>query len=171
VIHTISNQIRRGKTLGLTWMTAIQAYKGRKIYSNYHTVFTDVRVTSINDLDSMRTGWFAADDIYMWLDSRRKQVGGINKIMSLSGKRGIDICWTTTRTVDVDARLRANTEVIWYPVMTDKYCYMLGYEYIFRTGASTDAEVTGKPIKTYRFESAKVFPFYDTYEEIQDINI
>jgi hypothetical protein len=169
VMHVIVNRIRRGKTALLVFQTAIKAAKDFKVYSNFYTAFTDERVYGLSQLESMRRGWFAFDDAYRWINSRVKNIGGIDLIMSLSGKRHIDIGWTTTRTNQVDINMRINSDYIWWPFLSPDKRILVGrmYEYYPERGTS-DEERTGELRKTIAFPSSPIFRWYDTEEEIQD---
>jgi len=169
-IHTIVNKIRRGKTLTLTFLTGLQAWRGTKIYSNYYTIFNNVLVNSLTELDTMRKGWFAWDDAYIWANSRRKDLKGVDLILGKSGKRGIDIAWTTTRTNQVDINIRENTEFIWWPqlIRNNEFCVIRQFLYYPERGDS-DEERTGEPVRTMMFRTKPVFDWYDTREEVESI--
>ncbi len=168
-IQAIVNRIRRGKTLTLTFMTGRVAKTRTKIYANYYTVFNDYIVKSLRQLEEMRKGFFAWDDAYRWAPSKHRNKD-VDLIMAMSGKREIDIMWTTTRTNQVDINVRENTEFIWFPFLVDnnRLCVARQYNYYPERGDS-DEERTGELLREIRFRTANVFKWYETREEIGEL--
>jgi len=64
----------------LAWKNHIQ--KGRRIFSNYQLYgFPHTRVTDLSGFESMRNGFFAGDELWLWLDARTSSKQ-MNKVSS-----------------------------------------------------------------------------------------
>jgi hypothetical protein len=152
--------------------------KGRKIYSNYATPFTDERVFSLEALDRMRMGFFAWDDAYIWANSRRfKDNKGVDIILGKSGKRKIDIAWTTTRTSQVDINIRYNTSVAIIPEIilnpqTKVPELMIARFFEFMPEGQNEMEQLGMLFNKMVVRGnllKRVMGWYDTAEEIEEL--
>jgi len=160
VLMAIIGELGSGKTLSLTYMAFRNWLKGKEIFSNYRLNFPHVRVKSIKQIDKMREGFFAGDELWLWLDSRasRKKVNiVVSSILAKSRKRGIHIAYTTQSFRQIDIRIRNITDFFGIPKLSpdEKYCtfHMVsnpGYE----------------RIRSFRFPTHPFFNLYDTSEEI-----
>lgn len=94
--------------------------KGRDIFSNYNLYgipFTKVK--SLEDLENMRDGFFAADELWLWLDARTstKQINKVTSdILLKSRKRGLTYCFTSQNMKQLDTRVRNVLDFTVYPV-------------------------------------------------------
>lgn len=70
VLMCIVGELGSGKTLTLTYLAWKNFYKkGRDVYSNYNLYdIPHTKVQSLNDLEKMRDGFFAGDELWLWLD-------------------------------------------------------------------------------------------------------
>lgn len=168
----------------LTAMAVTAWLKGKTIYSNYDILFSDYFIRSIEQLDSMRNGWFFWDDAYIQASSRRKDVTGSNMILGKSRKRNVHIPWTTTRPMQVDINIRVNTKFLWIPELTfirhpfkkgKKLPFSLKcHKFKFIPEAKEESEFIGEKVG-----APIVIPFdwliyimclYDTEEEIDELD-
>ena len=107
----ISGNIRTGKTLICTILGYIVFLSHLKVYSNYHLKFSKL----ISPLDLINfdipTGTLLLDEIHTMIDSRLNSQAGryISYFITQSGKREVDIIYTTQSFMMVDKRLRELT--------------------------------------------------------------
>jgi len=67
VLMAITGNLGSGKTLSLTYLAYRNLMKGLTIYSNYHLMFPFNYVTSVKQLNSMKSGFFAGDEKHLLL--------------------------------------------------------------------------------------------------------
>lgn len=158
----IVGELGAGKTLALTYLAARNRLQGKQIYANYKLNFAYVPVTNPLQISSMKEGFFAADELWTWADSRAsgsKKNKFITPILAKSRKRGIHIGYTTQYFKQIDVRIRMVTDFIGIPVISKdmKRCVLNIY-----------TNYSGKLMKTYKFNTEDVFSLYDTNEEVVD---
>ena len=128
----------------------------------------------------MRRGFFAFDDAYMWAPSYEKKSKGVESILRMSRKRGIDIGWTATRPTTVHINIRFNTHFAWVPqikygVINNKKLplLMIVRRFKYMPEGMTEMEQLGprigKPVVIKAPLLWKIFDNYDTYEEIEEL--
>jgi len=93
----IVGELGAGKTLTLSYLAWKNHFiKGRDIFSNYSLYgMPHTRIRSLADLEKMRDGFFAGDELWLWLDSRTssKQMNKVTSdILLKSRKRGLTYC-------------------------------------------------------------------------------
>jgi len=174
-LMAIVGDLGSGKTLSLTflaWHYYLKWQKSRPIYANYHlNLFyqsKDGKVKKIpyqyisdpDDLDKVRNGFFAGDELWIWLDSRAsasKRNRFTSMILLKSRKRDMDIVYTTQTFGQVDRRVRNVTDFIAFPVLSkdQTWCQL----FIFTNH-------TYRFMKKMKFYAPAFFPMYDTTEEI-----
>jgi hypothetical protein len=162
MIGAICGNLGAGKTLTLTFL-GYQLWKfyGAEIYSNYNLAFPHKRIANIKELEKAGGGVFLADELWLWLDSR-KYVSSpseqINEILIKSRKRGFDIIYTEQFFKQIDLRLRRVTDMFIMPELSEKtgVCRVHYYNVFF--------ERTRPPLL---YDAKKIFPLYDTNEEIE----
>lgn len=168
VLVALIGELGCGKTLGLTFLAWHNHFKkARKIFSNYSLKGIPYEfVDDVDDIDNMHNGFFAADELWLWLDSRSshsKKNKFIGKILVKSRKRNMEIVYTTQSFFQMDVRIRNITDFIITPVMSrsERFCKLLWF-----TKASI---LINKPIKIIKFRTAPFFDMYDTSEEVQPL--
>ena len=169
VLFAIVGELGSGKTLALTFL-AVNNFnkKGRRIYSNYTLYgipFTPIR--SMPNLDKMKNGFFAGDELWLWCDSARSldaRTLFVNKILLKSRKREITIAYTTQSIGQIHKRIRDVTDFVAYPLMSvdNTYCRLE----IFRGNRPSMATRMKPPIY---FETEPIYAVFNTYEEVQPI--
>ena len=176
-IHVIFNTIRSGKTLWLNFMSLVNASRGRAVYTNFHVPYPHRLVSSLWELETMRNGFLAVDDFYMWANSRKfKDNDAVNLVCSMSGKRGIDIAYTTVRPGMVDINVRYNTLFAWVPqvILRDGYPYKLTVrKYLFSPEGRDESEMLSRLVGCYTLKGdllKYVVESYDTAEEITGLS-
>jgi len=164
-------QLGTGKTLGMTNMVSYNyAVLGKTIYSNYHLKrIPYVPVTSLDQINEMRDGVFAADELWSWVDSRTtktKRNQMIAKIALVARKRGVDIFYTTQNFHQIEKRIRDITNIVIKPMLNGNktICTMLWYDRM-----EID-DKRPKPFYISKFYAPAVFNLYDTREEIGDLD-
>ncbi|KXH75943.1 MAG: hypothetical protein AM326_08240 [Candidatus Thorarchaeota archaeon SMTZ-45] len=163
VLMAFVGELGAGKTLSLTYFAYLNYLRGVKVYSNYHLNFPYIPVTSIEDIEDMKEGFFAGDELWLWMDSRAsgsKKNKAISSILLKSRKRGVQICYTTQSFGQIDNRIRNITDFIACPFMSPKeqWCKVLIL-----------SRATMNKVKWLKFKTAEIFPLYDTTEEIKPI--
>lgn len=170
VLFAIVGELGSGKTLALSYLAWNNWFKKhRKIFSNYNFYgFPFTLIKTIPELDKMKTGFFAGDELWLWLDSRttkkdRNRI--VSNILLKSRKREITIAYTTQSIHQVDKRIRDVTDFVAYPLMSvdNSYCRLE----IFR-GPRPSVATRIKPPLYFMCEN--VYAIFNTYEEIAIIN-
>lgn len=170
VLMAIVGELGAGKTLTLTYLAIRQwLNKGNKIYSNYNFYgIPFFKVDSVDDIDAMRDGFAALDELWFWIDSRcsitvRNRL--VNNILLKSRKRGLTIAYTTQNYDQIDRRIRNVTDFIAYPVMSPNgtNCKVV----IFR---GPKPSIAGMMDRLY-FKPEVVYQAYNSNEEIQPLKL
>jgi hypothetical protein len=70
VLFCIVGELGCGKTLALTYLAWNNwSKRGKRIFSNYNLYgFPFTKINSIPDLDLMKEGFFAGDELWLWVD-------------------------------------------------------------------------------------------------------
>ncbi len=160
VLMAIVGGLGSGKTLALTYLAYRNFLKGLKIYSNYWLGFPHVKISKTTQLESMREGFFAGDELWLWLDSRVSQSKKnriVGKILISSRKKDVNFCYTTQSFGQVDIRIRRCTDFIAQPILTPREdrCRLLVFSY-----------PSLEYVKQFRIITKKIFPLFDTREII-----
>jgi len=164
VLIAFVGELGSGKTLALTYLAWRNFNKGQKIYANYTLAFVHTFIETLEQIDGMEEGFFAADELWSWLDSRlssSKRNQTVNAILLKSRKRGINIGFTAQHFSQIDKRVRNITDFIAIPQLNANET-----ECRLRVHQST----TGQLIRMYRFKTAPVFRMYSTNEEVKDLS-
>jgi hypothetical protein len=170
VLFAIVGELGSGKTLALSYLAWNNWYKkGKKVFANYNFYgfpFTPVR--TLPDLDKMKEGFFAGDELWLWLDSRatkNQKSLMVSSILLKSRKRGITIAYTTQSIHQVEKRIRDVTDFIAYPLMSvdNSWCRLE----IFRGPKPSISTRINPPIY---FLCEPIFAIYNTYEEVHAIS-
>lgn len=176
MIQGIVGDLSNGKTLTLAEMgyNIKRCIPEATIYSNFHLGYPHKLVRSFDDFKEMRNGVLLADELWSWLDSYKsmdKSAQLIVQLLMSSGKRGVGIIWTAQDSRQVHPRIYRVTSEFFKP----KLWPLLDAKGrpIVRNGGIVPgicqvfmADVFLRPFAWYAFECAKVFPLYDTKEEI-----
>lgn len=92
----------------LAWKNYMK--KNRRVFSNYELFgIPHTRIKSLGDLENMRDGFVAADELWLWLDARTssKQMNKVSSDLLLkSRKRGLTLAFTAQHQSQIDARIR-----------------------------------------------------------------
>jgi len=169
VLFCIVGELGAGKTLALSYLAWNNWFKkGRRVFSNYEFFgFPYTKVKSLPDLDNMKSGFFAGDELWTWLDSwegKDEKKRMISSILLKSRKRDITIAYTTQTLQQIVKRIRDVTDFIAYPIMSpdETYCRLE----IFR-GPKVSPATRINPARYFNVQP--VIAMYNTYEEIQPI--
>lgn len=119
------------------------------------------------DLDHMKSGFFAGDELWLWVDSwtsKEAKTRVISSILLKSRKRDITISYTAQSFHQITKRIRDVTDFIAYPLMSpdETTCKVV----IFK-GGDKPIPVNQPPIY---FNCEPVYAMYNTYEEIKPID-
>jgi hypothetical protein len=122
----------------------------------------------------MRNGVLIADELWSWLDSYKSQDKAAQVICNLllaSAKRGVSIIWTAQDSRQIHPRIYRITQEFLMPKLT--YKQDKNGNMILKNGRPIPeycqvfiADAFLRPFSYYIFECEKVFPLYDTHEEI-----
>lgn len=161
VLMAICGELGAGKTLSLTYLAFRNYCKGRKIFSNYTLAFEHERIEKIEDIENIRNGFFAGDELWLWLDARsslKEKNRVISSILLKSRKRDVHIAYTTQSFKQIDKRIRNITDFIAIPMLSpdEKWCKL-----IVMTNPNMSL------VKMYKFRTEPYFSLYDTTEEIK----
>jgi hypothetical protein len=196
-MHIIANRLGKGKTTLLVWIAMNQYIKGRRIYSNIWLSFPHTRISSVEDLNSIRAvchccgepqshwemtclkcgcdRWDGADvfidDAYLWFYTPLVGTNPIvTKIMAFSRKRGMDIYYTITRSNTLHVNIRGCTEYIWIPVLWKPLnsIFAAKFEYLGDKEKCGDDERIGQPMGGRVVRNVDyIWKQFNTYEEAQ----
>jgi len=163
VLIGIVGELGSGKTLSLTFMAYRNYVKGKKIYANYHLGFPSTLVTDVEQINDMHEGFFAGDELWLWLDSRvsgSRKNRFISAILIKSRKRDVQIAFTAQGLHQIDKRIRTILDFVAVPMLdkNETICKLPIYTYPY-----------GTLVKIYKFPTAPFFKLYDTKEEINPI--
>lgn len=158
VLMAIIGGLGAGKTLGLTYLAYRNFLKGLKIYSNYWLAFPHDKIKKTSQLEKMREGFFAGDELWLWLDSRcssSKRNRIVGQILLSSRKKDINFVYTTQSFNQVDIRIRRCTDFICQPFLTPRedWCRLVIFSY-----------PSLEYVKQFKFKTKKYFPLFNTKE-------
>lgn len=191
VLIAIVGGLGSGKTLCLTYMGLKYYSQGFQLYSNY-----DIKnpttglplsdyIQSDTDLERVKDGYFLADELWNWCDSRMSSASAnrfISGLLLKSRKRGFSLVYTTQSMGQIDKRVRDNTDFIIVPCINLVY----GGKKI-KIQQSLLEPVSLKPFWEYsqvqafvfsanevlldefEFRAADIGQFYNTNEEIEKL--
>jgi hypothetical protein len=169
VLFAIIGELGSGKTLLLAYLAWNNYYKKqRAIFSNFNLYgFPFTKITSIPSLDKMHEGFFAADELWLWIDARctkQQKARVVSNILLKSRKRGITIAYTSQTIEQIEPRIRKITDFTAYPMMNvdNSVCKAL----VFKGVRPSPATYLKSPIY---FMIEPTYALYDTYEEIEQI--
>ncbi|MFQ6054822.1 MAG: hypothetical protein ACE5KE_00235 [Methanosarcinales archaeon] len=169
VLFAIVGELGSGKTLALTYLAWLNWYKKkRKIFSNYSFYgFPYTPIKNVTDLDSMKSGFFAGDELWLWVDSRtskKERNRFVASILLKSRKRDITIAYTSQAISQIDKRIRQITDFIAYPLMSvdNRFCRIE----VFRGPRPAISTRIKPPIY---FVTEPVYAMFNTYEEVNII--
>lgn len=169
MLFAIVGELGAGKTLALSYLAWTNwLKKERKVFANYNFYgFPFCQIKTLPSLDKMKEGFFAGDELWLWLDSRttkdeRNMI--VSSILLKSRKRGITIAYTTQSLHQVEKRIRDVTDFIAYPMMSvdNSWCRLE----IFRGPKPSIATRINPPLY---FMCEPVYAIYNTYEEVQQV--
>ena len=163
VLMAIRGSLGAGKTLGLTYITLRNYKKGRKIYSNYNMKIPHTFIKNVKDIDKMKNGFFAADELWSWIDSQlsgKKKNRLISSILLKSRKRDIHIAYTLQHWKSIMPRIRSVTDLVLKPQLTknEKICRLDLYTF-----------PALQFVRKFKFYTAPIFELYDTKEEVNPL--
>lgn len=163
VLMAFVGELGAGKTLSLTYFAYLNFLKGVKVYSNYKLAFPFEPVRTVEDIEDMREGFFAGDELWLWMDSRvshSRKNRVISAILLKSRKRDVQIAYTTQSFGQIDLRVRRITDFIACPIMSPKedWCRVLIL-----------SNPSMQKVRWLKFRTEEIFPLYDTREEIEPI--
>ena len=165
VLFGIVGELGSGKTLALTFLAHNHASKGSNVFSNYRLYgIPFYPVKRADELDSIRDGFCAFDELWTWLDSRvslSKKNRIVANILARSRKRKLTIAYTTQTMGQIDRRVREVTDFTAYPVLNRNQTICTIYIFM---GSNT--KVFHKKIS---FPTQPVFQLYNTEEEIEEL--
>jgi len=155
----ISGNIRSGKTLIATILGYILIKFGDVVYSNYWTKFSILK--SPLDLINFNIdkGDLILDEIHTMIDSRLNSQAGryISYFITQSGKREINIIYTTQSFMMVDKRLRELTHI---KILCHNYKTKFKYQ-IFKL---QDDGINYKYIRSLYLSHEKAKLYFDLYD-------
>lgn len=183
-----------GKTLGLTWRAMIAHNQGKTLYSNYKLGFPHYTIDHPDQLEDIRNGFAALDELWLWMDSRasgdQKNMFRA-KVLAKSRKRKIEIGYTAQNLMQIDKRIRNVTDTVYAPYLphnpekcldcqfhpTRHYRHPLSGETMSFCGKPIPVvieayEMIGGNFGAVKFigrtvvNAERIIPLYDTTEEV-----
>lgn len=171
VLFMICGELGSGKTLALTYLAWSNYMKKQKdLFSNYRLFgMKHTEVKHIGQINEMHSGFFAGDELWLWLDSRtsRSQKNKVvADILLKSRKRDLTIAYTSQNVHQMDRRIRDVTDFVAYPMMSpdNSFCRLE----IFRGCRPSFSNRVKPPLY---FLTEKIYALYSTYEEIAPVDI
>lgn len=150
-----------GKTVSLTFFALLAHLSGKKVYANYRLYgIPYYPVHSIEQVASMKDGFAAMDEFWLWADSRvstSKRNRAVSKIISASRHVGMDFGFTVQLMHMADRRIRQLTDLTVIPKFVSQDCIKLDFFQGTQRG--------GLPLY---YDPHAMYPFYDTTEIIEE---
>lgn len=167
VLMAITGELGSGKTLTLTYLAwRNHTKKSMDVYSNYSLFGIPYKkIDSLVKLEQMRNGFFAGDELWLWLSGLGSSV--LEKvtadILLKSRKRGLTYAFTTQTIGQIPPRVRKVVDFTVYPIIaaSDTLCKVLIFQ-----GPKPDMH---SHLKTLYFKTKPVYTMYNTREEIQPL--
>lgn len=162
VLLAVIGNLGSGKTLALTYLAWRNHLKCQKIYANYDLKgIPHKKINTIEEITKMNHGFFAGDELWLWLDSRasmKRKNMAIGNILLTSRKKDVQIGYTAQSFNQVDIRIRRITDFIALPQLdaSETICRLI----IF-------SNPTLQVLRTYKFRTAPIFKLYDTREIVK----
>ena len=192
MIGVVLGHLGAAKTATLAFLAEYHAREGKQIYANFMLTRVNFNmVMTLGDIDSVRRGYFCADELWQWLDSRTSQDEynqQINKILLSSRKRGYNLVYSAQGFHQVDKRLRGVTNYallpqILYVSPTTGESYAIEQNFlnpvdltpymkdlaVYVDVCSIVSKTTLKKVDEFSYWLGDVVNGYDTNEEIHDI--
>lgn len=158
----IAGDLGSGKTLTLTLLALKSYLDGETIYSNYKLYgIPYVPITDIEQIEEMQSGFFAADELWLWCDSRVSTSNKnkmISRILIQSRKKGLTIGYTAQGLHQIDKRVRLITDINLFPQILDSNLLKVR---LFKGIAPIGVPFYFNPILCY--------PFFNTTEIVEDV--
>lgn len=113
----------------------------------------------------MQEGFFAGDELWLWVDSwasKSTKSNIISQILLKSRKRDITIAYTTQGISQINKRIRDISDFIAYPLISldNSYCRLE----VFR---GPQPSITSRIKPSLYFNCEPVYALFNTYEEIR----
>jgi hypothetical protein len=167
-----------GKTCSMTGYLYQDYLEGKKIYTNYHTEFSEdilgfqAMINKLKGVHSPDTilGISEMQTVLNSLGSTQQQVLFIDSFASQLRKIDVDIYYDTQRLMNIHKRLRVHTDVILIPYKThldNTPCYFNRCKKPHKIFVYSQKPFKQKPIVC--FDASEVGKLYDTLEIIYDI--
>ena len=192
MIGGIIGELGAAKTATLAFLAEHHAKNGSKIYANFMLTRVNFNlVSTMRDIDDIKKGYFCADELWQWLDSRTSQDEynrQINQILLSSRKRGYNLLYTAQGLHQIDKRLRLITHYVLVPRIlyvdpNTGESYAVEQDFLhpvdlgpYMNDLAVYVDVctvvnrsTLKQVDEFSFWLGDVIHAYDTNEEIQDI--
>ena len=177
MIQGIVGNLSAGKTLTLAELGAFikLSIPQATIYSNFHLAYPHKLVRSFDDFKEMKNGVLLADELWSWLDSYKsmdKSAQLICQLLLASAKRGISIAWSAQDSRQIHPRIYRVTSEFLMPrlhYLKDKSGNLITDKFGKPTPEICQvfmADCFLRPFASYSFICSKVFPLYNTREEI-----
>ena len=124
-----------GKSLTMSYYLYKDFLEGRRIYANYKLNFPSTKL-NINDLtklilkEELQNISIGFDEIQVVLNSigtKKEVLGPIDRLISQTRKRNVDVYYTTQRFRNVHIRLRQQTDIVLQPYkvhVDNSICYV-----------------------------------------------
>jgi len=161
MLLAVTGNTGAGKTLFMTYMVLMEHIAGTKIYANYNLFgIPYYQVESPAQFDQINEGFFAADELWLWADSRqsmRKQNKFISKVVARSRHKKVDIMYTVQDLRQMESRIRRVTDVFYKPRLIHNETVCVAEYYNKRNNEHN----------FIKFKTAPIFNLYDTYEDLR----
>lgn len=139
------------------------------IYSNYSLAFPHIKINELEEMEHIRNGFVAIDEIWRYANSResmRKRNKWVSLILAQSRKMEFELGFTAQNERQVDIWIRRVTDLIAVPNIDKKKgtCSILFFSYYDSPQPFTMSNF----IKRFRFPIEPVFKLYNTWEVIEE---
>lgn len=167
-----------GKTNSMTGYAYLDYLEGNKIYSNYHTEFSEKTLgfqAMINELKgnfspNIKLVVSEMQNVLNSIGSTQQQILFIDSFASQMRKIDVDLYYDTQRFMNIHKRLRVHTDVVLIPYkchMDNQACYFNRCKKPHKIFVYSQKPFKEKPVMC--FDATEVGKMYDTYEIIYDV--
>lgn len=166
-----------GKTCSMTGFGYLDYLEGSKIYSNYHTTFSEEvmgfqgMINKLRGVMSPNVKLLVSEmqNVLNSIGSTQQQVLFIDSFASQMRKIDVDLYYDTQRLMNIHKRLRVHTDVILVPYkchMDNRPCYFNRCQKPHKIFVYSHKPYREKPITC--FDASEVGKMYNTFEIVYD---
>lgn len=164
---------RQGKTLGMTSRLKMAHDVGRDVYANYWLQFqarrvnADILAAMAEDEIELKNCALGVDEVHIIIDPRTsmaRRTRTISYLLGQTGKRNVDLHYTTQHERQVEIRLWNNSEYLVYPKKVGDGVFYYRVKY-----GPASGDKAGRLKGNFILRGKPLYGLYNTAEIIKDV--